>query len=96
MKVSLGHLYRFIKFIIIVKTNHSSCLNGTIRITAMFCSTNYCHVLEFWLKIYKLKIRDSQYYITYYIYYTDTCYIQGGAILVLSQSASPDRRYGQS
>ena len=39
---------------------------------------------------------DSQYYITYYIYYTDTCYIQGGAILVLSQSASPDRRYGQS
>ena len=32
MKVSLGHLYRFIKFIIIVKTN------GTIRITAMFWS----------------------------------------------------------
>ena len=91
MKVSLGHLYRFIKFIIIVKTNHSSCLNGTIRITAM-----YSDVLEFWLKMYKLKIRDSQYYITNYIYYTDTCYIQGGAILVLIQSASPDRRYGQS
>ena len=89
MKVSLGHLYRFIKFIIIVKTNHSSCLNGRYY-------TNYCHVLEFWLKMYKLKISDSQYYITYYIYYTDTCYIQGGAILVLSQSASPDRRYGQS